>query len=91
MDPYLSLRQQLSCTLCRALCRPFAQRYNVLLAVGKGMYKALDMDTLDEARACELCRQILQVLLPLCIRTPADLQKWTIMPSPAILRQQLSI
>ncbi|KAK9796643.1 hypothetical protein WJX73_007169 [Symbiochloris irregularis] len=46
----------------RKAFKPFAQRYNVLLAVGKGMYKALDMDTLDEARASELSRQILQVV-----------------------------
>ena len=58
-------------------CRPFAQRYNVLLAVGKGEYKPLDMDTLEESTACELSRRILQVV---------RLQGWQIGKTRVFLR-----
>eukprot|EP00884_Botryococcus_braunii_P001103 jgi/Botrbrau1/10994/Bobra.0234s0017.1 len=57
--------------------RPFAQRYNVLLATGKGTYKPLDMDTLDEATAMELSRRILQVV---------RLQGWQIGKTRVFLR-----
>ena len=33
----------------------------MLLAVGKGMYRPLDMDALDEEAAAHLSKQILQV------------------------------
>lgn len=57
--------------------RPFAQRYNVLLATGKGTYKPLDMDTLDDATAMELSRRILQIV---------RLQGWQIGKTRVFLR-----
>lgn len=62
---------------CSGACRPFAQRYNVLLAVGRGEYNPLDMDTLDEATASELSRRILQVV---------RLQGWQIGKTRVFLR-----
>jgi len=44
----------------RSLCRPFAQRYCVLLATGKGAYQPLDMNSLSEGQAAEISRRILQ-------------------------------
>lgn len=59
------------------VCRPFAQRYNILLAVGKGMYRPLDMDALDEEAAAGLSKNILQV---------SGLQGWQIGRTRIFLR-----
>ena len=41
-----------------AHCRPFAQRYSMLLTSGKGAYQPLDMALSDEA-AADICRRVL--------------------------------
>ena len=54
----MSIQASLSSLSCR---RPFAQRYNVLLAVGKGEYAPLDMQALDDDTAAQLSKRILIV------------------------------
>lgn len=45
--------------MLQLLCRPFAQRYSMLLTSGKGAYQPLDMNLSNED-AADLCRRILQ-------------------------------
>ena len=57
--------------------RPFAQRYLILLALGRGTYKPVDVGTLDQREAAELARRILQA---------AKLEGWQIGKSRVFLR-----
>ena len=43
-----------------AWCRPFAQRYAILLANGRGAYRPLDLDSMDQRQLAEAVRKILQ-------------------------------
>ncbi len=40
-------------------CRPFAQRYAILLAAGKGTYKPLDPQSLTDELAADVSRRVL--------------------------------
>lgn len=44
------------------MCRPFAQRYAILLASGKGTYKPLDPQALTEDIAADVSRRVLQAV-----------------------------
>lgn len=42
--------------------RPFAIRYNILLASGKGAYRHLDPETLRDEEAADISRKVLQAV-----------------------------
>ena len=42
------------------VCRPFAQRYAILLANGRGAYQPLDLDSMEQRQLAEAVRRILQ-------------------------------
>lgn len=44
------------------LRRPFAQRYAILLAAGKGSYQPLDPNSLTEELAADVSRRVLQAV-----------------------------
>ena len=46
----------------RKAFRPFAIRYNILLASGRGAYRHLDPETLQEEEAAEISRKVLQAV-----------------------------
>lgn len=46
----------------RKAFRPFATRYNILLASGKGAYRHLNPETLQEAEAADISRKVLQAV-----------------------------
>ena len=41
-------------------CRPFVQRYMILVANGRGAYHPVDVESMDQAQAGEYVRKILQ-------------------------------
>lgn len=49
-----------SATWCFAGRRPFVQRYNILLAGGRGGYAPVDARALEDSAAAELARRVLQ-------------------------------
>ena len=46
----------------RKAFRPFAMRYNILLASGRGAYRHLDPETLQEGEAADISRKVLQAV-----------------------------
>lgn len=61
----------------RKAFRNFAQRYNLLLSMNGAAYTPLDADNLEEDKAAELCRKILQAV---------KLQAWQIGKTRVFLR-----
>ena len=51
--------------------RPFAQRYAILLANGRGAYQPLDLDSMEQRQLAEAVRKILQA---------AGLDGWQVRP-----------
>lgn len=41
-------------------CRPFVQRYMILVANGRGAYHPIDVESMDQVQAGEYVRKILQ-------------------------------
>ena len=52
--------------------RPFAQRYAILLANGRGAYQPLDLDSMEQRQLAEAVRKILQA---------AGLDGWQVDPT----------
>ena len=46
----------------RKAFRPFAMRYNILLASGRGAYRHLDPETLQDDEAADISRKVLQAV-----------------------------
>ena len=59
------------------VCRPFVQRYHILLARGKGTYNPIDASELADEEAADLSRRILQAV---------RLEGWQIGKSRVFLR-----
>ena len=70
--PLASEKLQGSDAQLSAWCRPFAQRYAILLANGRGAYRPLDLDSMDERQSAEAVRKILQA---------AGLDGWQVSPT----------
>ena len=45
---------------CVGVCRPFVQRYAILLANGRGAYQPLDADCMEQRELAETVRKLLQ-------------------------------
>ena len=57
--------------------RPFAQRYYILMADGRGVYQPIDLESLGEEQIADISRRILQA---------AKLTGWQVRAPAAILR-----
>ncbi len=60
ISPAIALKRMARGEPGNSMRRPFAQRYMILIANGRGAYKPIDLDSLDQALAAELVRRILQ-------------------------------